>query len=99
MSPRSKASTRLARVGAIPPSDGATPPSPEAQDEILARIPAAERATIMEHAEEVLYRLRYDMFEQGDSIERVYFPLTGMASLVIVLKDGTTIEALAVGRE
>ena len=41
MSPRSKASTRLARVGAIPPSDGATPPSPEAQNEILARIPAA----------------------------------------------------------
>ena len=92
MSPRSKASTRVA-------GDGAISPSPEAENEILARIPAAERAAIMEHAEEVEYPLRHDMFEQGDSIDRVYFPVTGMASLVIVLQDGTTIEALTVGRE
>jgi len=39
------------------------------------------------------------MFDAGDVIERVYFPLTGMCSLVIVLEDGTTIEAMTVGRE
>ena len=93
MCPRAKPSTRVAR------EDGADRPSSEAQNEILARIPDAERAAIMEHAEEVLYPLRQDMFEQGDTIERVFFPLTGMTSLVIVLKDGTTIEALTVGRE
>ena len=68
-------------------------------NEILARIPAAERALILNHAEEVEFPLRHGMFEQGDPIDRVYFPISGMASLVIVLGDGTTIEALTVGRE
>jgi len=27
-------------------------------------------------------------------IEKVYFPLTGMASLVIILENGTTVEAM-----
>ena len=93
MSSRSKTTTRVAR------EDGASPPPSDLQNEILARIPASERATIMEHAEEVDYPLRHAMFAQGDSIDRVYFPVTGMASLVIVLKNGTTIEALSVGRE
>lgn len=92
MSPRSRTRTALAR-------DGAISPSPEAQNQILARIPAAERAVVMEHAEEIAHQLREGFFEQGDSIKRVYFPVTGMASLVIVLRDGTAIEALTVGRE
>ncbi len=53
----------------------------------------------MEHAEEVEIPLRQLMFEPGDPIDRVYFPLTGMVSLVIVLGDGTHVEALTVGRE
>lgn len=53
----------------------------------------------MEHAEEVEIPPRQEMFAQGDVIDRVYFPLTGMTSLVIVLQDGTTVEAQTVGRE
>jgi len=93
MSPRSKTTTRVER------EDGASLPPSDPQNQILARLPASERAAIMEHAEEVDYPLRHPMFAQGDSIDRVYFPVTGMASLVIVLKNGPTIEALSVGRE
>jgi CRP-like cAMP-binding protein len=39
------------------------------------------------------------MFEAGDQIDRVFFPLSGMASLVIVLETGTTVEAITVGCE
>jgi CRP-like cAMP-binding protein len=53
----------------------------------------------MAHAEEISCPLRQKLFEHGDPIEVVYFPLTGMISLVIELSDGTVIEAMTVGRE
>lgn len=53
----------------------------------------------MSHAAEVFIPLRQEIFEQGSELERVYFPLTGMISLVVVLSDGTSIEAMTVGRE
>jgi CRP-like cAMP-binding protein len=53
----------------------------------------------MEHAEEISFSIKHRLFDQGDTIEDVYFPLTGMISLVIVLEDGPTIEAMTVGKE
>src|SRR6202020_1593954 len=35
----------------------------------------------------------------GDEIDYVYFPLSGMLSLLAVLKDGKAIETATVGRE
>jgi CRP-like cAMP-binding protein len=72
---------------------------PPQQNDILSRIPIAELAAIMEHAAEIDCAGREVMFEAGDTIETVYFPLTGMASLVIVLENGTTVEAMTVGCE
>jgi CRP-like cAMP-binding protein len=79
--------------------DGAGPPLPVTQNEILALIPDSERAVVMEHTEEVEIPLRREMFEEDDTIDRVYFPLTGMVSLVVPLKGGTTVEAMTVGKE
>lgn len=76
-----------------------TAPSQKTQNDILSKLPEVERAAIMELAEEIHCSSRADMFDAGDVIERVYFPLTGMCSLVIVLEDGTTVEAMTVGRE
>ena len=39
------------------------------------------------------------LFEAGAEVDRVYFPLSGMASLVAVMRDGKTIETATVGRE
>jgi CRP-like cAMP-binding protein len=39
------------------------------------------------------------LFEAGDPIDRVYFPYSGIISLVVVLAGGEMIEAAMVGRD
>jgi CRP-like cAMP-binding protein len=79
--------------------DGETSSPETSRNEILARLSAPDLATLMEHAEEVEVHVREQIFGQGDPVDTVYFPLTAMVSLVIVLKHGPTIEALTVGKE
>jgi len=66
---------------------------------LLARLPEKEVALVLERGEQFSASLRQTFFDMGDPIRNVYFPLTGMASLVTVLKDGTSLEGMAVGRE
>jgi CRP-like cAMP-binding protein len=82
-----------------PDDDVVSVPAQINQNQILSKLPSDELAAIMEHAEEILCPSRQEMFLAGDVIDRVYFPLTGMCSLVIVLEDGTTVESMTVGRE
>ena len=95
MSPRSNARPRIAKKDGRP--SAAVPPS--SQNGILAGLAAAELAQILEHAEEISFPVRHALFEPGDTIDVVYFPLTGMVSLVTVLKDGPRIEAMTIGKE
>jgi CRP-like cAMP-binding protein len=92
MSSRSDRRAEPANAGAL-----ASPFPP--QNQILSKLPAGELATVVSHAEIISVPLRQRMFEQDDPIEAVYFPLTGMISLVIVLKNGRSIESRTVGRE
>ena len=39
------------------------------------------------------------LFEPGDIVDRVYFPHTGIISLVIALSSGELIEAAMIGRD
>jgi len=39
------------------------------------------------------------LYEAGDEVDEVYFPLFGMVSLVAVMRDGKAIETATVGRE
>jgi CRP-like cAMP-binding protein len=39
------------------------------------------------------------LYEAGDEVDQVYFPLYGMLSLLAVLRDGKAIETATVGRE
>ena len=61
--------------------------------------PPPELAQITANAKRIFCKIQQVLFEQGSIIEEVYFPLTGLASMVVVLSDGTTIEALTIGRE
>jgi len=54
---------------------------------------------ILEHAEETEFASRDELFRQGDTVDTVYFPLTGMVSLLVALQKGPMIEALTVGKE
>ena len=68
-------------------------------NEILARLPSGELDALMQQAEEVEFPTRHQLFDQGEPMHRVYFPLTGMISLLVVLKNGPMIESLTVGKE
>lgn len=39
------------------------------------------------------------LFEAGEEVEQVYFPLSGMVSMLVVMQDGKAIETATVGRE
>jgi CRP-like cAMP-binding protein len=79
--------------------DGAESPASPLSNQLLARLPENELALVVEKGEQISAALRDDFFEIRAPINKVYFPLTGMASLVTVLKDGTLLEGMTVGRE
>jgi hypothetical protein len=39
------------------------------------------------------------LYESGNEVDEVYFPLSGMISLLVVMRDGKAIETATVGRE
>jgi CRP-like cAMP-binding protein len=80
-------------------SGNGTTSSTAVENNIIAKLPANELAAFLERAEKISSPLRETLFELNEPFERVLFPLTGMGSLVTVLKDGTTLEAQTVGRE
>jgi hypothetical protein len=81
-----------------PGGDGVSAPA-AVENNIIAKLPANELAAFLDRAEKISSPLRETLFEINEPFERVLFPATGMGSLVTVLKDGTTLEAMTVGRE
>ena len=79
--------------------DGADAPATPLSNLLLARLPENELNLILERGEQFSATLRQEFFELRDPIDKVWFPLTGMASLVTILKDGTSLEGMTVGRE
>jgi CRP-like cAMP-binding protein len=78
--------------------DGIAAPT-SADNNLVASLPIDERTALLQRAQKVDCALRETLFDLNEPFERVFFPITGMGSLVTVLKDGTTLEAMAVGRE
>ena len=70
-----------------------------AENNLIAKLPLPDVAAFLSRAKRVSCTLRESIFEVGERVDRVLFPISGMASLVTVLKDGTSLEAMAVGRE
>jgi CRP-like cAMP-binding protein len=81
-----------------PGGDGIAAPE-AAENDLIARLPENERGSFLQRAKRVHYPLRELLFELNEPFERVLFPITGMGSLVTVLEDGTSLEAMTVGRE
>lgn len=69
------------------------------ENNLIAKLPPDELAAFLKRAQRVSCSLREMFFELNEPFERVLFPLTGMASLVTVLNDGMSLEAMTVGRE
>lgn len=66
---------------------------------LLQRLPRAEYARLAPHLEPVTLEPRDVVYEPHEPISHVYFPRSGMFSLVLPLADGGTVEVGMVGRE
>src|SRR5262249_38149171 len=64
----------------------------------LATLPPHDFASLAPHLRTVALERSALLHDVGGEMERVYFPYSGMVSLVAVMRDGTTVEAASVGR-
>jgi CRP-like cAMP-binding protein len=71
---------------------------PSATPNRLLRIPAAEFEQVAPHLERVSIRPREFFIASGDSLPHVYFPYSGVVSLVVGMQSGDSIEVATVGR-
>src|SRR5687767_13179903 len=69
------------------------------KNNLLSKLPPTELAALLRLATHVEGSLRDVFYAKDKEIRNVYFPLTGMISLVTQLKDGTSLESMTVGRE
>lgn len=54
---------------------------------------------LLDHSSEVVLPVGKVVFEPGHPITDVYFPTSGVFSLVVMMADGQAVESLTVGRE
>ena len=66
---------------------------------LLLSLPAAVRVSLEQDLEPVSLEQGLVLLEPEQPIERIYFPETGMISLLVVTRKGDTIETSIVGRE
>src|SRR6266849_1831107 len=69
------------------------------QNRLLAALPRDERDQLLFRSELVRFRKNRILYEAGEGIQYAYFPNNGMASLLAITEDGSTIELGTVGRE
>jgi hypothetical protein len=73
---------------------------PRVQDNaLLAALPRAELAAISEELEPAELILGRALYESGGEQRYVYFPTTGVVSLLYVLENGSSTELAVTGRE
>jgi len=65
----------------------------------LSSLPAKEFAALRAHLRTVDLPQGDILFDVGDAIHQVYFPHSGIVSLVVSLVSGDTIESAMIGRE
>ena len=66
---------------------------------LLDRVPPHEQTPLMPYCEIVDLRAGEILYQPGDPLTHVYFPLSGMVSLIAVMKDGRAVETMTIGRE
>jgi CRP-like cAMP-binding protein len=72
---------------------------PHLQNKLFASLPKADRAIIAERLKPFAAELGTQLQETGEPVEYVYFPNTGMVSLLIIMVDGFGVESATVGNE
>jgi CRP-like cAMP-binding protein len=66
---------------------------------LLAALPAEDYARLLPHLELVSREAQAPIYEPNEFISHVYFPVSGVVSLLVVRSQGGAIEAGMIGRE
>jgi CRP-like cAMP-binding protein len=77
-------------------------PAPEpkpAQNRLLAALPAKDFKRLEPRLERVPLEFKQPLYNSGEPIRHVYFPTSGVASLVNIMSGGQQVEIAVVGRE
>jgi CRP-like cAMP-binding protein len=69
------------------------------RNQILAALPPEALVSLQPKLSPVSFKLDHIIYQQGDVIDTVYFPETGMFSMVTNLADGIQAQVGIVGRE
>jgi len=70
-----------------------------ASNKLLAELPRKDFQLLASHLVYEQFAQGTVLFEAGEEVDDVYFPLSGMVSLVVVMRDGKAIETATAGRE
>jgi CRP-like cAMP-binding protein len=73
--------------------------NPLGQNRLLQLLPTAERERVLAHCKNGTIPRPTVLYEAGSEIREVYFPVSGMVSLVITSEEGQTVEIGTVGNE
>jgi CRP-like cAMP-binding protein len=68
-------------------------------NKLLAALPHADFAILKPHFTIVPMAQGTRLFEVDHQVDQIFFPLSGMISLLVVMKNGNAIETATVGRE
>jgi CRP-like cAMP-binding protein len=70
-----------------------------AANHLLASLPDVERDALMAHMRPTHLTVKTVLFDPGQTISHVYFPIDGVISLVTPLADGNIVEVATIGNE
>jgi hypothetical protein len=70
-----------------------------ASNKLLVALPRSDFALLQPRPTTVGLEQGMVLCEAGDEVDHVHFPLSGMISLVVVMRNGKGIETATVGRE
>jgi CRP-like cAMP-binding protein len=69
------------------------------QNRLLEMMPSSDLVQLRPHLHEVRLSYRMPLFEAHEPIREVYFPISGVASLVNIMADGFATEVGTIGNE
>jgi CRP-like cAMP-binding protein len=75
------------------------PPSDPPENRLLAALPPADRARLVRRMDQVTLDRGDTVCRAGASFRHVYFPRTGILSMVVDMQDGGTVEVATIGLE
>jgi CRP-like cAMP-binding protein len=76
-----------------------SPTSSHLDNKLLAALPRSQFNLLVPHLMVATMAQGAVVYETGDEVDQVYFPHSGMFSLLAVMRDGKAIETATVGRE